>query len=591
MSLLAAFFALAFAPVQAPTAADVIAHVRKAVGYEKLEANPQGWQVTGSGRYFGESSKYDLLFSPSGEFVERVVGPLGTTHAFDGKTAWEADWTGATRTLALRDRELTQASMAFQTGLWLGPRSPFEASVVPDVDAGLVTLELKVKGGVHATRVEIDAKTWIPKREFYNGPAGECVTSLGDWRETAAGLLPHRVEVSEGGLTNTVSVGNVERAPTFIRNPYERLPWMAADTTFDASASPDVELKRLATGHLMVHPTVNGKDVGWFLLDTGAGSMVIDPKVADELAMPKVGEIPVVGVGGALLGSFRLGEAFKLGPMEMRGSKYVEIDLAVLTRVFRTKIAGIVGYDLLRRAVLTLDLPGKTLQLQDPERYTLTTGSWTPLILDGKHPIVEARFEGDRRGMFRLDTGASGTVTLAGAVAKTLLEGRETRPAVLGGVGGILRAKTGTLEWFELAGHRFEKPLVTFMEGETGALSNAFLAGNIGQDFLLPFTLVFDYGHERIAFLPKAGVDQYPGWARPGPGLRLPVAASVPLAARNRDGRGYVCTRHSPPRSAQLSTAPPLRHASSASKSSSARARPSVLRGVSARIPKAGNGS
>jgi len=89
-----------------------------------------------------------------------------------------------------------------------------------------------------------------------------------------------------------------------------------------------------------------------------------------------------------------------------------------------------------------------------------------------------------------------------------LLEGRTTQKTLMGGVGGMVTAATGTVDYFELAGHRFDKPRVTFSQSKVGPLSTPFLAGNIGQDLLLPFTVVLDYTHYRIAFVPLPSSSQ-----------------------------------------------------------------------------------
>ncbi|MCB8932630.1 MAG: retropepsin-like domain-containing protein [Fimbriimonadaceae bacterium] len=483
----------------------VLSNVRHALEIEKFEALPRGFQSTGKATYFGEESSYSGIFTPSGDFVETVAGNLGNAHGFDGKVAWEADWTGATRSLALRDRELLFSSVAIQTGRWLGKESPFDISLPkePDGDA-TVELELRFRGGIHKTRITVDRATWLPVSESYESNAGESVTTFSDWRPTIAGKVPFRIENSEGGLTNVIRIERVEPTPTFVRNPFASLGWKALDTTFDTAVPAAVEVKRAFTGHILVHPLLDGKDVGWFILDSGAGSMVVDPKVADEVGMPKVGKVPVVGIGGVLMGSFRQSKTFALGPATIRDLKFIEIDLAQLSGIFRTKIAGIAGYDVFRRAIVELGLKDNRLELHDPVSFRLAKGAWQPLILDGKHPIVQATYEGDRKGFFRLDTGASGTLTFGGDLASKLAEGRPTKPIMLGGVGGMMNAKVGTIEYFDLAGHRFEKPEVTFMTDKRNALANEFLDGNIGQDLLLPFTMVFDYGDQRIAFVQES---------------------------------------------------------------------------------------
>ena len=74
---------------------------------------------------------------------------------------------------------------------------------------------------------------------------------------------------------------------------------------------------------------------------------------------------------------------------------------------------------------------------------------------------------------------------------------------IYGGIGGMARAQSGTLEWFELGGQRFDKPRVVFAEADKGALANEYVDGNLGQAFFRPFRLFFDYGRERIALVKK----------------------------------------------------------------------------------------
>jgi hypothetical protein len=145
--------------------------------------------------------------------------------------------------------------------------------------------------------------------------------------------------------------------------------------------------------------------------------------------------------------------------------------------------------------------------LHDPARFELAGAAWQDLVLSSNTPCARARFEGDREGLFRLDTGAGGTVAFhAPAVsALGLLADRAVQKAYSGGVGGAAAVPVGELAWFELAGRRFERPRAIFSQAETGAFTDAYTTGNIGQDFLAPFTLVLDYPHDRLAFVPLGG--------------------------------------------------------------------------------------
>jgi hypothetical protein len=146
------------------------------------------------------------------------------------------------------------------------------------------------------------------------------------------------------------------------------------------------------------------------------------------------------------------------------------------------------------------------IALHDPTHYTLTGASWQDVLVHENTPSVRARFEGDREGLFRIDTGANGTLSFHSPAVRELglLDGRTVTSASSGGVGGATETKVGRLEWFELAGHRFEKSMVQFSLAEHGAFADRYTTGNIGQEFLAPFRMVLDYPDGHIAFVPLA---------------------------------------------------------------------------------------
>jgi hypothetical protein len=82
---------------------------------------------------------------------------------------------------------------------------------------------------------------------------------------------------------------------------------------------------------------------------------------------------------------------------------------------------------------------------------------------------------------------------------KRLLRSRKLGPVML----GSSNAATGTIAWFELAGHRFKDPTVVFATEKTGIFGDEYLDGNIGVNFLKPFRVVLDFANERVAFLPR----------------------------------------------------------------------------------------
>jgi hypothetical protein len=257
-----------------------------------------------------------------------------------------------------------------------------------------------------------------------------------------------------------------------------------------------------------VHPLVNGQDLGWFVFDSGAGGMVIDRTAADRLSMPVLDdEVQVLGIGSAGSSRLRQGKHFTLGPMSIDDLKFVELDLTGLSGVLGVPISGIVGFDLISRAVVELDVATPAISIHDPGTYQLTRGDWQNVQFSNNHPVVTARFEGDREGLFVLDTGSNDTVIFhAPAVERyKLLEGRTTTERRGRGIGGTVVHQRGVLEWFEFGGHRFDQLRVSF-HANPDVAADIRLTGNIGTRLFSRFVMVFDYTRQRMAF-----VDRPPG--------------------------------------------------------------------------------
>ncbi len=273
-------------------------------------------------------------------------------------------------------------------------------------------------------------------------------------------------------------------------------------------STAEIEAKRTKTGHLLVRPIVNGVQPGWFIFDTGAGICVVSTPHVSECKLTTAGKIEAQGVGGSDSKSLYNAATFELGPIVLHDEPILATDLSFLNEHLGEEIIGVVGYGFLNACVAELDIAAPRIAIHDPAKYSLTSGAWSPLDIDDRVATVHARFEG-HDGTFRLDTGANGFVTFHKPTVDkwSLLEGRESRGPVtdtrLGGVGGFVNARKGTLDWFELGGVRREKIPVEFAMEAKGTFADAAKDGNIGADMLKAFTLVLDYPHKRIAFQRK----------------------------------------------------------------------------------------
>jgi hypothetical protein len=491
----------------------LLERVRTAIG------EPPAGVVTlaGSSTFLGEPGSYRGAFDADGRFRSRLESALGIRGGYNGTTAWEVDWNGMPRVLELGDDDTALLEAWAISGHWARGAAGVEVSELNGdaddaggagdaPDDGGERLGLSMSGGKLWAVVHVDAETSLPSRIVIELPVGEQTIALAGYERFEGLAIPTEIEITPpDGQTSTLHIAEFGSAPadTAAFAPELEPP---ADTRFNASIGAGLEVKRVPTGHLLVHPTVNGQDVGWFIFDTGAGSNVLSVGAAEALGLARVGNVTARGVGGAIETGFHRVDELTIGPMTVEDQAFVGLDLAFLKPYFGVDVAGILGYDMLARCVAEFDGSTDEIAIYDPAAYAAPGGAaWEPLMLPGRVPVTIGGFEG-REAPFRLDTGAAGdTVSFhAPAVEEFgLLEGRETTAAMAGGVGGMVEMRKGEMASFTLGGHEFQGLPVQFATQRVGAFADAYTAGNIGGVVLGRFKLVFDYPHRRIGFIER----------------------------------------------------------------------------------------
>ena len=487
----------------------VLADARAAAKLDARLASPL--RAKGDGVRYGTAGELVLELHPGGPFRFAFDGPLPTQRAFDGEVAWETDWAGLPTELDLGGREDLLLFAAALSGRWLDPKVCTVAFAAVDegddddavdADEAGTALDVRLIGGLERLTITLDPDTHL---------AAQLASPGSTWhlRENASPLgfpFPHELLlVEESGAEHRFRVKELARAGDLAPASFAR-PGLPDDHRFDATKPAELETMRASSGHLLVHPTLDGEDVGWFILDTGAGALCITPSVADPLGIEQVGTVTASGVGGLVQTKVRRGGSLAIGRLVLDEPTWVELDLDFLEPLLGVKIAGILGYDVFARSVVAIDYETPHVELVAPGEYELPSGAtWQHLLLDDHLPCVEATLEGDRRGVFQIDTGATGTVTFHHAAVERwgLLDGRETATSRHGGVGGFRAIATGELDWFELAGRRFE-PIDAAFEPEPSTLwSSACVSGTLGGALISPFTMVLDHVHRKIAFVPR----------------------------------------------------------------------------------------
>jgi hypothetical protein len=488
------------------TVRQVLANVRKAIGYDKLKSLKRGFVIEEAYAESGADAGISW-FGPVGEYRQGTKAADDRPLGFDGKFGWQVDRNGLAAPMPQRLREKVLIPAWVRGGWWLSESTPFIFSLMPsETNDKQVALNMKLEHGLVGAKILLDRETWLPSTLVVEYERGPYTVTLKDYQERLGFRLPQRTSVNYRGKDTEYKVKSVAEIARDENNPFA-VPALPADTSFDNSLPAEVKVAQgvpfsaSSPGHYYVRGIVDGRDVGWFHFDTGSDTMQIDTKLADELKMPVLGKSQTRGADGRPMDvTIRQGKTFQLGRVTFRNPIFLASDMTGKNAPPGEKRAGYVGYPLLARVVVEVTGGGKSIALYEPKSYKLGKGKWQQLSYIDLTPAVNCRLEGNREGLFQLDTGHVGTVTFYDKYIKDekLLEGRKVKEEAAIGAGGTFQELTGTIEWFELAGYKFKNPEAGF---RVAGMSREGGAGVVGREFLSVFKIVFDYPDRRIAFI------------------------------------------------------------------------------------------
>jgi hypothetical protein len=485
------------------TRSEVLAKARAAIG--RLDRHGV---VRGPAQRHGLDGEVELSLSPTGEFVERFRGRVGTTVGYDGERGWALDMSGMPASLDLDEVETPRLVYAVLTGHWLDEDGSFELDLDPALtDDRDVGLRLSVRGAAAPGTLLLDPTTWLPRR-LERPLVGWARTWEFDGYRAESGLtLPRRITHIQGGLAD---VDHLESVTPLLDDPslaYRTVTAEPDDVRYDPAVPPRIELMKIRTGHVFVRPKIDGRDVGWFAFDTGSGAgFTLLDAIAEDLGMPRLGRWAGGGAGSAIqIVSLRQGRSFELGPVTISNSVYVELPEelhATMKRLADIEVVGTCGYDLFRRCVVEMDL-GRAEAFLHPRDGGPSPAAWFDLTLQHRIPSLRCRFEGGHEGLFQVDTGAGPVVVFHSPAVERLklLEGRAVQPMPLQGAAGSVETMLGKLAWIEIAGQRHTDVPALFVTGASGALADPHTQGTLGGILLAPKKLVFDYGRRRMAVI------------------------------------------------------------------------------------------
>ena len=253
----------------------------------------------------------------------------------------------------------------------------------------------------------------------------------------------------------------------------------------------------LFDNRIVIDATIDGEGPFAMIVDTGSSSVVITPAVAQRLrlATRANGSVTGAGSGSAAVSETRL-SSLSIGALQFKDLHAEMIDLTPIQRAIGfPALDGIIGYDILRRLRVGVDMDAMKLTLSYPILPTPKSAAIVAFTVDGNGiPQVPATVDGVR-GTFVIDTGDRSSLTLFRHFARAhdFYAKAPIRNAITGvGIAGPIYSDVLPTT-VRLFGSTISGVVTRASLDKGGAFAVAPQDASIGTGLLKRFNIVYDY--------------------------------------------------------------------------------------------------
>ena len=267
------------------------------------------------------------------------------------------------------------------------------------------------------------------------------------------------------------------------------------------------------SNEILVKAKVNGTTELKFILDTGATQSILDRGVMKQLALKldPISSAPgeslsmTTGAGSiqAEAVNFR---SLSLGDMELNDVAVAVADLSGFEQVQKERPAGLIGANILKRFLVTVDYENSKIIFEDPNKSSLPEGA---IVLNTKPSLgmsglaVEGSLDGKQNISFLIDTGAAFN-NVSESKVKNLVPNPLYRIGMLKGLDGKL-VETGSAKFnfLDIDKLRIDGPVFSIAPSRgsdktpAGIINSSDLA-IIGNPLLSRYKVTFDYRNQRL---------------------------------------------------------------------------------------------
>lgn len=471
------------------------------------------------------------------------VGPLHGKEATLTDSTWEVDQSGLATFHDGPEAHTNAVNQAFinSKGWNHVPENELHFAGQREENGSTYNLITVTPRGGRLITLWLDAKDHLLKRIAQeDANHQQSTTFFSDYKLIDAVACPFTIRESNGNVSQDV-VKSVKAVHFSSRtNDTAFAPPISNFTDADLRGSQDSATVpfTIADGRIVIEVSIAGHPPLPFLLDTG-GQNYLTPEAAKLVGVEGSGNIALSGGGAEQenVGYAKIGE-MRIGPLELRNQLFIigKLPPFVQDRGKEPPIAGLVGYELLRRYPATFNYQKKTLTFFRPGAMVKAPpgAQLMKLYFEGHNPFIVASLDGVP-GYFGIDTGDRSVITLFRPfydahrfpIVQPPLEKRQ------GGIGGQEQALLTRVGSVSFGPWSLDHPLVNLNFAAQGAFSSEYDAGNIGYETLRNLIFTLDYEHRRVLLEKSTEFGKSTPYNRSGMTLHRNAAGRIEVETMN----------------------------------------------------------
>jgi len=249
-------------------------------------------------------------------------------------------------------------------------------------------------------------------------------------------------------------------------------------------------------GFLAVKCKVDGRDVGWMVIDTGATQTVVDKTVARRLGLARRRTLAVSTFAKhASAVTYRI-KSISLGKMTFAEQELAALDMGEARKIAGDDFAGLLGGSILKRVPFSLDFVNETITFHKRKTFAPPQNATRHKIVIYRQrvPLAAISIAKGLNPLLMIDTGGRFSIGLETRYLRkhrALVVGKPARS-------GILAAASGAFEECNvplglLRGFGKYAPELTLSFGHTVSITPYPSCGTIGNEVLKDLKVTFDY--------------------------------------------------------------------------------------------------